>query len=70
LVALTDETRPVKGILAMALQALAEERDGLLLPTATAAEDAVVEGVIVYPVGSLAEAVGSSRARSRWTPRA
>src|SRR3954447_22026149 len=58
LVALTDQTRPVKGILAMAPQALAEERDGLLLPTATAAEDGVVEGLIVYPVGILAEAVG------------
>src|SRR4051794_29651477 len=58
LVALTDQTRPVKGILAMAPLALAEERDGLLLPTAAAAEDAAVEGLIVYPVGSLAEAVG------------
>ena len=41
--ALTGETRPVKGILAMALQALAEGRDGLLVPTANAAEAAVVE---------------------------
>ena len=56
--ALTGETRPVKGILAMALQAVAEGRDGLLVPTANASEAAVVEGLNVFPVGSLAEAVG------------
>ncbi|QEH36954.1 Competence protein ComM [Aquisphaera giovannonii] len=56
--ALTGETRPIKGVLAMALQAAAEGRDGLLVPTANAPEAAVVEGLNVYPVGSLAEAVG------------
>jgi magnesium chelatase family protein len=56
--ALTGETRPVKGILSMAIQAVAEGRDGILVPTANAAEAAVVEGLSVYPVGSLAEAVG------------
>jgi predicted ATPase with chaperone activity len=56
--ALTGETRPIKGILAMALQAVSEGRDGLLVPTANAAEAAVLEGLNVYPVGSLAEAVG------------
>jgi magnesium chelatase family protein len=56
--ALTGETRPVKGILSMALRAVAEGRDGLLVPTANAAEAAVVEGLNVFPVGSLAEAVG------------
>src|SRR5271157_2868856 len=56
--ALTGETRPIKGIFAMALQAVSEARDGLLVPTAIAAETAVVEGLNVYPVGSLAEAVG------------
>jgi magnesium chelatase family protein len=55
--ALTAETRPVKGILFMALQAVREGRDGLLVPRANAAEAAVVEGLKVYPVGSLAEAV-------------
>ena len=39
-------------------QAAAEGRDGLLVPAANAAEAAVVEGLAVYPVGSLAEAVG------------
>ena len=56
--ALTGETRPIKGALAMALAAAAEGRTGLLVPSANAAEAAVVEGVAVYPVGSLAEAVG------------
>jgi magnesium chelatase family protein len=56
--ALTGDTRPVKGILSMALQAVLEDRDGLLVPRAHAAEAAVVEGLSVDPVGSLAEAVG------------
>src|SRR3954447_18160559 len=56
--ALTGETRPIKGALAMALAAAAEGRDGLLVPSANAAEAAVGEGVAIYPVGSLAEAVG------------
>jgi magnesium chelatase family protein len=56
--ALTGEARPVKGVLAMALQAAAENRDGLLVPAANAAEAAVVEGLNVIPIGSLAEAVG------------
>lgn len=56
--ALTGETRPIKGALAMALAASAEGFDGLLVPTANASEAAVVEGIPVYPIGSLAEAVG------------
>jgi magnesium chelatase family protein len=56
--ALTGETRPIKGALAMALQAAAERRDGLLLPAANAAEAAVVEGIAVYPISSLTQAVG------------
>lgn len=56
--ALTGETRPIKGALAMALAAAAEGRQGLLVPLANAAEAAVVEGIDVYPIGSLAEAVG------------
>src|SRR6516164_11805980 len=47
--ALTGETRPIKGVLAMALQAAAECRDGLLVPAANAPEAAVVEGLNVYP---------------------
>jgi len=47
--ALTGETRPIKGILAMALQAVSEGRDGLLVPTVNAAEAAVVEGLNLRP---------------------
>src|SRR4051794_6300783 len=47
-----------KGILSMALQAVNEGRDGMIVPRANASEAAVVEGLNVYPVGSLAEAVG------------
>jgi magnesium chelatase family protein len=56
--ALTGETRPIKGALAMALQAAADRRDGLLVPAANAPEAAVVEGLNVIPIASLAEAVG------------
>ena len=35
-----------------------DESAGLLLPSANAQEAAVVEGLNVYPIGSLAEAVG------------
>ena len=56
--ALTGETRPIKGALAMALRARGEGRRGLLLPAANAPEAAVVEGLDVFPIGSLAEAVG------------
>ncbi len=55
---LDGETRPIKGALAMALAAAAEKRTGLLVPSANAAEAAVVEGIDILPIGSLAEAVG------------
>jgi magnesium chelatase family protein len=48
---LTGETRPMMGVLAMALQSAAEKRDGLLVPAANAKEAAVVDGLNVYPVG-------------------
>ncbi|MFO0952309.1 MAG: YifB family Mg chelatase-like AAA ATPase [Isosphaeraceae bacterium] len=56
--ALTGETRPVKGVLSMAMAAANEGRAGLLVPAENANEAAVVEGIAVYPIGSLAEAVG------------
>ena len=55
---LTGETRAIKGVLAMALAARAENRDGILVSSANAAEAAVVEGLPVYPIGTLAEGVG------------
>jgi magnesium chelatase family protein len=68
--ALDGETRPIKGILAMALAAVAEGKDGLLVPSANAAEAAVVEGLAVYPIGSLAEAVGFLSGALDLEPRA
>ncbi len=56
--ALTGQTRPIKGVLAMALAAAAEGRDGLLVPAENANEAAVVDGLAVYPIGNLTEAVG------------
>ena len=55
---LDGETRPIRGALAMALAAAKEGRSALLLPSANAAEAAVVEGLPIIPIGSLAEAVG------------
>lgn len=55
---LDGETRPIKGALAMALAAANEKRTALLVPSANAAEAAVVEGIPIIPIGSLAQAVG------------
>ena len=52
-------TRPTKGALSMAIAAAAQDGvRGLLVPTGSAAEAAVVEGVEVIAVASLAQAVG------------
>ena len=56
--ALDGTLRPVKGVLSMALAAQEAGRHGLLVPTANAQEGAVVEGIEVVAVSSLAEAVG------------
>ncbi|HVJ83180.1 MAG TPA: YifB family Mg chelatase-like AAA ATPase [Planctomycetia bacterium] len=56
--ALDGSTRPVKGALAMAMSARKAGCVRLLLPEANAAEAAVVDELDVYPVSSLAEAVG------------
>jgi magnesium chelatase family protein len=50
--------RPVRGVLAMAIAARAQGKQALVVPAENAAEAAVVEGVEILPVGSLAEAVG------------
>lgn len=56
--ALDGVVRPVKGTLSMALQARRDGRQGLLVPVENAKEAAVVDGIDIIPVGSLAEAVG------------
>ena len=57
--ALDGTTRPTKGALSMAM-AVAEQKElrGMLTPSSSAAEAAVVEGVEIIPVASLAQAVG------------
>ncbi|MGL4513551.1 MAG: YifB family Mg chelatase-like AAA ATPase [Lacipirellulaceae bacterium] len=58
--ALDGSTRPVKGALSMAMAAATQARNGrlrgLIVPRPNAREAAVVEGIDVFPVDSLAEA--------------
>jgi magnesium chelatase family protein len=56
--ALDGTLRPIKGTLSMALTTREQGKRGLLVPVANAHEAAVVDGVEVFAVGSLAEAVG------------
>lgn len=56
--ALDGSLRPAKGTLSMALAAKERGQRGVLVPVGNAREAAVVEGVEIIPVGSLAEAVG------------
>jgi magnesium chelatase family protein len=55
--ALDGSLRPVHGALVVALEARARGLKGLLLPRANAKEAALVEGVDVFPMESLSEAV-------------
>jgi magnesium chelatase family protein len=56
--ALDGATRPAKGALSMAMAAAEMDPSwGMLVPTPSAAEAAVVERVAVYPVSSLSQAV-------------
>ncbi len=54
---LDGAVRPVRGVLPMAVAALADGRRGIVVPAENAAEAAVVEGLAVYAVASLREAV-------------
>jgi magnesium chelatase family protein len=54
--ALTGAVRPVKGVLPIALRARAEGKAGVLVPSANAAEAAVVHGLAVIPIDNLREA--------------
>ncbi|HEX8462996.1 MAG TPA: YifB family Mg chelatase-like AAA ATPase [Abditibacterium sp.] len=54
---LNGEVRPIAGVLPMALGARAAGKTAFIVPRANAAEAAVVEGLEVYPVESLADAV-------------
>ncbi len=54
---LSGKTRPVKGTLAMAMLAKRLGKRGLIVPSESADEAALVDGIDVYPVSSLDEAV-------------
>jgi magnesium chelatase family protein len=57
--ALDGTTRPTRGALSMAITAAGQEGlRGLVVPAASSAEAAVVDGLEVVPVSSLAEAAG------------
>ncbi|MBV9866711.1 MAG: YifB family Mg chelatase-like AAA ATPase [Abitibacteriaceae bacterium] len=54
---LNGEVRPISGVLPMALGARAAGKEALLVPKANVAEASVVEGLQVFPLESLADAV-------------
>ncbi len=56
--ALDGRVRPIKGALSMAILAKARGVRGVIVPRDNAAEAAVVDGVEVIGIGTLAEAVG------------
>lgn len=56
--ALDGSVRPVKGALSMAIAVRERGLRGVLVPVENAKESAVVDGVDIIPIASLAEAVG------------
>jgi magnesium chelatase family protein len=56
--ALDGSTRPIKGALSMAMAAKEQKLKRLYIPATNAREAAVVGDVEVFPIGSVAEAVG------------
>lgn len=54
--ALDGTVRPVRGVLPMAMKARTEGKKGVVVPSENAAEAAIVDGVEVYPVHTVAEA--------------
>jgi magnesium chelatase family protein len=66
--ALDGSIRPVRGALAMAMNAAARGVPKLIVPAANAREAAVVKSVAVYGVTSLAEAVGLIKGELQMRP--
>lgn len=66
--ALDGTLRPIKGALSMALSARQQGRRGILVPVENAKEAAVVDGIDVFAIGSLAEAVGFYTEQIAHTP--
>lgn len=67
--ALSGNLRPIRGALAFAMLARRMGKRGILLPVENAEEASLVEGVEVYPVSSLNEAVRFVRGECQITPR-
>jgi len=65
---LDGSVRSVRGVLPMAVRAKQEGRLGILVPKENASEAAVVEGLRVYPVGTLLDAFHMLRDFDRVTP--
>lgn len=66
--ALDGRVRPVSGVLPAALYAARAHLEGLFVPEANAAEAAIVEGIIVYPVRDLRELTEHLRAQKMIMP--
>ena len=66
--ALDGAVRPVTGLLPMMLMAKRNGLDAAIVPTANAAEAALVDGVAIYPVDSLPQAVDLASAVARPAP--
>lgn len=56
--ALDGRVRPIRGVLSMALLARQHGRRGILVPAENAREAAVVDGLMVIPIATLADALG------------
>jgi magnesium chelatase family protein len=54
---LDGRVKPVKGVLSLATMARGQKMEGIILPRKNAAEAAVVDGMKVYPVDNLPEAL-------------
>lgn len=65
---LTGELKPVSGILPLAALARREEAKGLFVPSANAAEAAVVEGLSVFALDHLGQALRFFAGEERLTP--
>jgi magnesium chelatase family protein len=66
--ALDGRLRKIKGALSLALLAKAKKKRGVILPAENGREAAVVEGIEVYPVGTLSQAVSFLNEQLPLTP--
>lgn len=67
--ALSGEVRRVRGVLPIAIQARNDRRKGILVPEENAEEAAVVDGIAVYPIKTLRQAVEFLCGNTQIAPR-